>query len=622
MFFEKKPKVSHLKIFGCPVFVHIPKEKRNKLDPSGKKGIFVGYCEVSKAFRVYIPGHHHIEINRDVTFDEDAALKKSRRCQLEEVYEEEPVAPKVAEPAREVIASPDEEILEDHDIVEFQEPPQMTISHKRKPDWARELIQDGEKYGVPEGTTRQVKRPKPFSSYMALMCDLLEKEPTCFEEAIQKKESIIKNDVWEIVPRPKSKDVVSSKWLFKIKHAPDGSIEKYKARFVAHGFSQKEGIDYEETFAPVAKYTSIRTIIALATKMKWKLHQMDVKTAFLNGVIEEEVYIEQPQRFEVEDGKTHVCNLKKALYRLKQAPRAWYGRIDSFLTSLGFKKNKVDSNLYFKVMNDESVILLLYVDDLFLTGEEKLITECKKKLAAEFEMKDLGLMHYFLGLEVWQSPERIFLNQGKYAVEVLKRFDMLECKSMNTPMETKLKLLVDTSSELIDATLYRQIIGSVMYLTNTRPDICFAVNTLSQFLVEPKHVHLVSTKHVMRYLKGTIDCGLSYDGDHDFRLSGYTDSDWAGSVSNRKSTSRCCFSLGPAMISWQSRKKSSIALSTAEAEYIVACSANCEAIWLRKLLTGLFDLEMEATMILCDNQSCIKMTENLVFHDKSKHIEI
>jgi hypothetical protein len=233
--------------------------------------------------------------------------------------------------------------------------------------------------------------------------------------------------------------------------------------------------------------------------------------------------------------------------------------------SLGFTKSKVDSNLYFKVMNDELVILLLYVDDLFLTGEEKIITECKKKLAAEFEMKDLGLMHYFLGLEVWQSPERIFLNQGKYAVEILKRFDMLECKSMNTPMETKLRLLVDSSSELIDATLYIEIIGSLMYLTNTRPNICFAVNTLSQFLVEPRHVHLVVAKHVMRYLKGTLDCGLIYDGDHDFRLSGYTDSDWAGSVSDRKSTSECCFSLGSAMISWQSRKQSSIALSTIEA---------------------------------------------------------
>jgi hypothetical protein len=170
---------------------------------------------------------------------------------------------------------------------------------------------------------------------------------------------------------------------------------------VVRGFSQHEGIDYEETFAPVARYTSIKTIIALAAKMKWKLHQMDVKTMFLNGVIEEEVYIEQPQRFEVEDRKTHVCRLKKALYGLKPTPRAWYGRIDSFLTSLGFTKSKADSNIYFKVMNDKPVILLLYVDDLFLTGEENLIIDCKQKLTAEFEMKDLGLMHYFLGLEVW-----------------------------------------------------------------------------------------------------------------------------------------------------------------------------------------------------------------------------
>jgi hypothetical protein len=235
-----------------------------------------------------------------------------------------------------------------------------------------------------------VKRPKTFSSYMALMCDFLEKDPTCFEKSILKKElvdamteeyqSIIKNDVWEIVPRPKNKDVVSSKWIFKIKLVANGSILKYKARFVTGGFSQKEGIDYEEKFSPVSRYTSIRTIISLAAKMKWKLHQMDIKKTFLNGVIEEEVYIEQPQGFEVEDRKNHVCKLNKALYRLKQAPRAWYGRIDSFLTRLGFTKSKEDSNPYFKVMNNDLVILLLYVDDLFLTGEEKLITKCKKKI--------------------------------------------------------------------------------------------------------------------------------------------------------------------------------------------------------------------------------------------------
>ena len=204
--------------------------------------------------------------------------------------------------------------------------------------------------------------------------------------------------------------MVSSKWIYKRKHAADGSIEKYKAIFVARCFSQKEGIDYEEKFAPVARHTSIRAIMALASMMKWNLHKMDVKTTFMNGVIEEEVYIKQPQGFKVKDIVTHVCKLKNDLYGLKQAPRAWHGRIDRFLTNLGFTKSKSNPNLYMKVRDDEPVILLLYVDDLFLTRNEKHIADCKKKLAQEFEMKDLGLMHYFFGLEVWQSPEGIFLN--------------------------------------------------------------------------------------------------------------------------------------------------------------------------------------------------------------------
>jgi hypothetical protein len=253
----KKLEVIHLKIFGCPVFIHILKEKRNKLEPFRKEG---NICGVSKAFRIYIPGHYHIEISKDVTIEEEAALKKSRRCQCEEVYEEEPVNPRIAEsmrevpraaePMREVVTSPDKELQEDHDIVDVQEPPQMTFSHKRNPAWARELIQDGEKYGVPEGTSRQVKRPKPFSSYTALICDLPDEEPTCSKEAIQRKEwtdamteeyqSIMKNEVWEIVPISKNKDGVSYRWLFKIKHVVDGSIEKYKARFVSRSFFPEE----------------------------------------------------------------------------------------------------------------------------------------------------------------------------------------------------------------------------------------------------------------------------------------------------------------------------------------------------------------------------------------------
>jgi hypothetical protein len=231
--------------------------------------------------------------------------------------------------------------------------------------------------------------------------------------------SIMKNDVWEVVMRLEGMLVVTSKWIYKIKHVADDIIEIYKEICVARGFSQKEGEDNDETFSRVSKYTSIRSIIAIASVMGWKLHQMDVKTAFLNGVIEEEVYIEQPQVFVIHGKESHVCKLKKALYRLKQAPRVWYARIENHLMSLGFTKSDADLNLYYKVENGFPLILVLYVNDMFLTRDEKFIVECKRELTSEFEMKDLGLMQYFLGLEVWQRPNEIFLSQGKYTIEIL-----------------------------------------------------------------------------------------------------------------------------------------------------------------------------------------------------------
>jgi hypothetical protein len=269
--------------------------------------------------------------------------------------------------------------------------------------------------------------------------------------------------------------------------------------------------------------------------------------------------------------------------------------------SLGFTKSKADSNLYYKVVDGYQGILLVYVDDMFLTGEEKLILDSKRKLVAEFEMKDLGMMHYFLGLKVWQKHGEIILSQGKYAGEILKRFRMMDCKSMSMPMTMNLKLLGDTTSETVDATLYRQMIGSLMYLTNTRPDICFGVNTLSQYMVESRHFHLIAAKHVLRYLKGTIDYGLRYVVDCQFGLVGFTDLDWVGSVRDRKSTLRCCFILGSAMIAWRSRKQTSVALSTSEAEYIATCLACSKVVWLPKLLSRLFDLELDVTCIYCDN---------------------
>jgi hypothetical protein len=330
------------------------------------------------------------------------------------------------------------------------------------------------------------------------MSHIIDTKPSCHGEAAgqqvwqdamtQEYQSIMKNDVWDVVPRLEGKFVVTSKQIYKIKHAADGSVEKYKAKFVARGFSQVEGIDYEETFTPVARYTSICTIIALAAYVCWRLHQMDVNTTFLNGEIEEEVYIEQPDGFVIHEQKSHVCRLKKALYGLKQTPRAWDEKIDGYLMSLGFRESVVDPNLYYHTVGDECLILVLYVDDLFLTGSESLIDECKRALAFEYEMKDLGMMHYFLGLEVWQRTDEIFMSEGKYTVEIWKKFRMTDCKSMPTPMVMDLKKMNGASSDSgeIDPHLYRQLIGSLMYLVNTRPDICYAMNVLSQFMRQPR----------------------------------------------------------------------------------------------------------------------------------------
>ena len=296
----------------------------------------------------------------------------------------------------------------------------VNLNNKKRPLWARKML--AENQVEPDDVIQESKRTRN-QSYVALLSELIKSEPNNAKEAlshqswkeamIEEYNSILKNDVWDIVPRPKNKSVVSSKWLFKLKHAADGSIEKYKARFVARGFSQKEGIDYDETFAPVARYTSVRTILAIAASKGWKVHQMDVKTAFLNGKIEEEVYVEQPKGFSVFDRQTHVCKLKKALYGLKQAPRAWYERIDTHLLKLRFAKNEADPNLYFKTKGDDMVIFVLYVDDFLITGDEHMIEKCKLDLSAEFEMKDLGLLHYFFGIRNLAARQQYYSKSRK-----------------------------------------------------------------------------------------------------------------------------------------------------------------------------------------------------------------
>eukprot|EP00253_Pinus_taeda_P032741 PITA_32741 len=254
---------------------------------------------------------------------------------------------------------------------------------------------------------------------------------------------------------------------------------------------------------------------------------MDVKTAFLNGVTEEEVYIEQPEGFEVFNNELHVCKLKRALYGLKQAPRAWYTRIDNYVTRLGFSKSEANPNLYLIVVEGQLLIIVLYVDDLILAGDELLILSCKDDLAKEFEMKDLSLLHYFIGLEIWQCNGGLFVSQGKYAREILEKFNMHGCKPVDTPLPRGWRNEDATSGEEVDATGYRYLVGSLMYFFNTQPDICYAVNQLSQAMVKPTKLFWKASKHVLRYLRGTSGYGLWYRQEDEVKLCGFMDANWS-----------------------------------------------------------------------------------------------
>ncbi|KAG8477669.1 hypothetical protein CXB51_027663 [Gossypium anomalum] len=402
---------------------------------------------------------------------------------------------------------------------------------------------------------------------------------------------IEKNQTWELVPRPAKKKVIGVKWVYRAKQNADGSLNKLKARLVVKGFSQKYGLDYLETFAPVARLDSIRLLVALAAQKQWKIYQLDVKSAFLNGFLEEEIYIDQPQGFVVSGKEQMVYRLKKALYGLKQAPRAWYARIDSYLVSLGFNRSVNEPTLYVKKNEAEiQLIVSLYVDDLLVTGgDQDMLAEFKAKMMDMFEMYDLGLMTYFLGLEVRQIEGKIFLGQRTFALKVLSKFSMENCKPTSTPITVGMKLSSQGDHEPVNESTYRSLVGCLLYLTATRPDILFAVSMLSRFMHCCNVQHFQAAKRVLRYIKGTLDYGVLFNKAETLKLKGYTDSDWAGST---------------------------------EAEYVAAANAVNQAIWLRKILADLNLHQREATEIFCDNKSAVAIAKNPIFHGRTKHFSI
>ncbi|KAJ0809861.1 putative RNA-directed DNA polymerase [Helianthus annuus] len=432
------------------------------------------------------------------------------------------------------------------------------------------------------------------------------------------------NETWDLVPRPTTQPVIRCMWLFRHKFKSDGTLERYKARLVVNGKSQTVGIDCEDTSSPpVVKPATIRIVLSLAVSRSWPIHQLDVKNAFLHGHLNETVFMHQPPGFLDRRYAGFVCRLKKSIYGLKQASRAWYTRFATYILSQGFRSSVCDNSLFIYTQGPHIAYLLLYVDDIVLTASsEAFLHDVIQKLSREFAMTDLGALHHLLGIKVTRRPNGLFLDQSQYAKEILARASMTNCKPCATPVDLSSKLSAIDGPLFHDPTLYRSLAGALQYLTFTRPDISYAVQQVCLFMHEPREPHYAFMKRILRYLQGMIDYGIRMVKSTTHSLIAYSDADWGGCPDSRRSTSGYCVFLGDNLLSWSSKRQPTVSRSSAEAEYKGVANAVAEATWIRNLLLELQVPLQTASVIYCDNVSAVYLSDNPVQHQRTKRIEI
>ena len=517
-----KPNVDYFRVFGCIGHVHVPDSKRKKLDDKSFQCVLLGMSEESKAYRLYDPTSKKIVVSRDVVFEEnecwnwgrsneeakldilewgDSNEEGSEHEQSEEEFEEGLAA---EEEGGEVSLSSSESPGENSPTSEESSPEGR---NRRIPFWIEDYV-----------SGREFSEEETEHNNLALFTSTA--DPTTFEEAVQSSkwraamdleiEAIERNGTWELTDLPKGMKKIGVKWVFKTKLNENGKVDKCKARLVAKGYAQQHGIDYTEVFAPVARWDTIRMIIALAARNDWSVYQLDVKSAFLYGELNEAVFVEQPQGYEKKGEEYKVYKLKKALYGLKQAPRAWYSRIETYFVKEGFERCSCEHTLFIKTGDGGKILIVsLYVDDLIFTGnDESMFVKFKNSMKLEFDMTDLEKMKYFLGVEVLQNLEGIYISQRKYAKEILERFKMEKSNSVKNPIVPGVRLMKDEGGVKVNATMYKQLVGSLMYLTATRPDLMYVVCLISRFMASSTELHLQAVKRVLRYLKGTVNLGV------------------------------------------------------------------------------------------------------------------
>lgn len=441
-------------------------------------------------------------------------------------------------------------------------------------------------------------------------------------------EAQMRNGTWTLTDLPAGRKAIRSKWVYKTKLDAEGRPARHKARLVIKGYSQRKGVDYEETYSPVVRHSSLRYLFAIAARLNLDIDQMDAVTAFLQGELSEEIYMEQPAYFQDTQNRTKVCRLNKALYGLKQSSRVWNHKLDSALKKFGLISTDYDPYVYYKIVNNKVLFVAIYVDDvLIFTNCRQWRKKLKDDLAKEFLMKDIGPAKHVLGMRITRSQGKISIDQEAYVESILDRFGMSKSNPVATPLNPNDKLtkemqpIKDDEAERMKRVPYKEAVGCLMYLAQcTRPDICHAVNVLCRFNENPGEKHWNAVKHLLRYLRGTSKFRLTYKKEADPTITGYSDADWATSSEDRKSITGFVFIAQGGAISWCCKRQQTVALSTCEAEYMALSAAVQEALWWKRL-RATFDID-EAVKINCDNQSTIAVAKNGGYYPRTKHIDI
>ncbi|WVZ79655.1 hypothetical protein U9M48_027210 [Paspalum notatum var. saurae] len=636
---------SQLRVFGCTAYAHVD---NGKLEPRAIKCIFLGYQSGVKGYKLWNPQTQKVVLSRNVIFNEtgmlsdnlssDAPIEGQQKSSVQvEHFIDVDNTPENDNDAVQDAHIPDNSpIVDDSSSVEHSspvvQPPQHSIAadrsvRTRKP--TRRLIEECNVAYALSVAEEIEGNSEPYNYSEAITSADCNNWVTAMQYEM---ESLDKNGTWDLVKLPIDKKPVRCKWIFKRKEGISPSEPaRFKARLVAKGYSQIPGIDFNDIFSPVVKHSSIRMLLSLVAMHDYELEQLDVKTAFLHGELDETIYMDQPEGFVVPGKENLVCKLKKSLYELKQSPRQWYKRFDSFMISNGFKRSDYDSCVYLKTVNSSAIYLLLYVDDMLIAAKEKSeIAKLKAQLNKEFEMKDLGAAKKILGMEIIRDRKSglLYLSQRGYIEKVLRRFNMHNAKPVSTPLAAHFRLSSDlcpTSDddiEYMSRVPYSSAVGSLMYaMVCSRPDLSHALSVVSRYMANPGKEHWRAVQWIFIYLRGTSSACLQFGKSRD-GLVVYIDSDHAGDLDKRRSLTGYVFTIGGCAVCWKACLQATVALSTTEAEYMAIFEACKEAIWLKGLYSELCGVSCSCVTIHCDSQSDIYLTKDQMFHERTKHIDV